>query len=102
MVEEFDTDYYPMDWALHRGDERYLSYLLQYAKPTDNPKAGDIAVFRFGRCVSHAGIMINENEMVHAWLRAKKVVVSRIDEGELNGRLAGFYTLFGEGNKCLA
>lgn len=96
LIDDFAPEYYPMDWALHRDEERYLSYVLKYANQTYKPKAGDIAVYKFGRCISHAGILINENEIIHAWMRSRSVTVSGIKEGELDGRLAGFYTLFEE------
>ena len=96
LIEDYETDYYPFDWALHRSEEKYLENIMRYAQPTNNPKVGDIAVYKFGRCVSHSGIIINEREIVHAWLKAKQVTISRMDEGELNGRLHGYYTLFKE------
>jgi len=94
LIDNFTPNYYPMDWALHRSEEMYLENILKYATETKTPQIGDIAVYKFGRCISHAGILINETEIIHAYLRAKKVTISRIDEGELADRLVGFYTLF--------
>ena len=97
MIEDFKTEYYPMDWALHRGEERYLSYILKYAEETSEPKKGDIVLYKFGRCISHAGILIDDEHIIHSWLHAKSVAVTKIEEGELEGRVAGYYTLFKKG-----
>lgn len=94
LIDNFEPDYYPMDWALHRGEERYLENVLKYAVPTDKPQKGDIVVYKFGRCISHAGILIDDENIVHAWMRSGNVTISRMDEGELAGRIAGYYTLF--------
>jgi len=97
LIENFTPEYYPMDWALHRGEERYLENVLKYAEETTSPKIGDIIVYKFGRCISHAGILIGDNQMVHAWMRSGDVSVSRIDEGELAGRISGYYSVFKAG-----
>lgn len=97
LIDNFTPEYYPMDWALHRGEERYLENILKYAEETDKPKQGDIAVYKFGRCISHAGIIIDEEHIIHAWLRSGNVTISRMDEGELAGRLVGYYTVFKKG-----
>jgi cell wall-associated NlpC family hydrolase len=98
LIENFEPKYYPMDWALHRGEERYLENVLKYAEETDTPKIGDIIVYKFGRCISHAGIYIGDGHIVHAWMRSGNVTISRIDEGELADRIAGYYTVFKKGN----
>lgn len=93
LISDFDTGYYPMDWALHRNEELYLQGLENYAIPTDNLQIGDIVAYKFGRCVSHAGIYIGGDLIVHSWLHNKEVSISRIDEGELSGRIAGYFTI---------
>ena len=94
LIENYETDYYPMDWALHRSEEKYLENIKRYAVETDNPKAGDVVVYKFGRCISHGGIIIDDDHIIHAWMKSGNVTISRMDEGELAGRIAGYYTLF--------
>lgn len=47
---------YAKDIMLHRSEETYLEGLLHYAVETDDPKPGNIALWKFGRIYSHAGI----------------------------------------------
>jgi cell wall-associated NlpC family hydrolase len=95
LIDDYVPDEYPHDWALHRSEERYLHNVLKYAEETDRPQKGDIAVYKFGRCISHAGILIDDENIIHAHLRTKSVSISGIEEGELNGRLNGFYKIKG-------
>lgn len=78
LVDFFRPDHYPPDWAMHRDEERYLGWLDQYARPiTGEPKPADVAVFKVGRCFSHAGIVTTWPLMIHA--SASDRIVSLID-----------------------
>lgn len=99
VVPEFDPGAYPFDWHLHRSEEKYLSWVKKYCDPVENPQPGDIAVFRFGRCVSHAGIVTDWPRIIHAYV-GLGVIVSSTNEAILcrkNGesRLAGIYRFRG-------
>ena len=60
-------NYPPPDWFMHRNEERYLQGMTERADPVAPPwKVGDILTYRYGRCVSHAGIYLGEHLMVHA------------------------------------
>lgn len=93
LSARFDAGYYPPDWHFHRSEERYLGWVQKYAKPTETPRAGDIALFKFGRCISHGAIVVDWPLMIHSHLGIGCVYVNATD-AELNGRLAGFYTVF--------
>lgn len=101
VIKHTDPGYYPHDWNLHRSEELYLSWVKKYCDlATDDPKPGDIAVFRFGRCVSHAGIITAWPRMIHSYV-GMGVIETNINEAILcknNGesRLAGIYRLRGE------
>ncbi|KPJ63686.1 hypothetical protein AMK68_03315 [candidate division KD3-62 bacterium DG_56] len=71
IIEPFDPEWYPPDWHLHQGLERYLSHVRAYAdslKQDETWEVGDLLTFRFGPAqpVSHAGIYVGENMMIHA------------------------------------
>jgi len=59
---------YPPHWHLHRSEEKYLLNFETWAFPVDEPQPGDIALFRFGRTVSHSGIVTSPTTMVHSYL----------------------------------
>ncbi len=92
LVEPFDPRPYTRDWHLHRGDERYLSFLLGRAREVERPQAGDVIVFRIGRCYAHGGIVTAPDPLtiLHAFLPALRVVEEEpARNAELGERLGG-------------
>jgi len=82
------TDHYPPDWHLHRGEERFLGFVLEYCREIQEAQLepGDILLWRIGRCYSHGGFFIGAGEIVHAIVAEGKVRRARLDEGELGWR----------------
>lgn len=69
IVAPFDPRPYPHDWMLHRDAERYRDWVAQFADLVETAAAGDLVLFRVGRCYSHGGIVV-DHRMIHADLRA--------------------------------
>lgn len=95
LVEAFPTDAYPQDWALHRSEERFLGYVERFAHKVVGrlPLPGDVALFRYGRCVSHAGIFVGEKKIIHAYLEARAVVYDDIKvNADLSRRYVGAWS----------
>lgn len=66
---ECDPGTYSQEWHLHRSEEKYLAWIQKYCDiATGEPLPGDIAVFRFGRCNSHAGIVLAWPMIIHAYV----------------------------------
>ena len=68
--------YYPPDWNLHSGADNFLveeigRFAVEIKKSETNP--GDVLVFNFGKCNSHAGILVEKGIFVHCYLTGKKV-----------------------------
>ena len=82
---------YAQDWHLHRSEEKYLAGIQHYAQQTTSPEPGDVALFRFGRCVSHAGILLPEPRTVIHAFAGSGVILSSLDGQELAGRLHSFW-----------
>jgi NlpC/P60 family putative phage cell wall peptidase len=93
LVPFIDPRPYPRDWHLHRNTERYMSGLLQYAHPVDVPKPGDVALFKFGRCYSHAAIVTGETEVIHSYI-GQGVVLADLKQAPLDGREVKFFSLW--------
>ena len=92
---EVNPGYYPPDWHLHRDEERYLGWIKSRCRKVTEAEPGDIALFKFGRCVSHGGIVIAWPRIIHAYLDYG-VIISSIDEplltdGKGRSRLEGIY-----------
>lgn len=92
LAPNIDPGEYPADWHLHRDDERILTGLAQYAHPVDQPQPGDIATYRFGRCVSHAAIIEDDRYIIHAYIVARAVV--RTERSALEERLHSYWSVF--------
>jgi hypothetical protein len=94
LVEEPAIDRYSADWFLHQDRERILEILEAPTVPTDTPDIGDIALFRYGRSVSHSAIVVQYDPgasvvaLVHSH-RATGVVLG----SECPSRFAGYRTL---------
>lgn len=91
---------YSPEWHLHRSEELYRQWIQKYCDVIkEEPLPGDIAVFRFGRCDSHAGIVVKWPVIIHAYI-GMGVVLSDYREALLchkdgKSRLAAIYRLRG-------
>lgn len=108
VVEPVRLAPYAPDWHLHRSEEQFLAQIARYCRPlaaAETPAPADIALFRFGRCVSHGALITAPHPephtappttrvtVLHA-LRGRGVVYDEIGAGSaLAVRLAGVWTL---------
>jgi len=86
---------YTHDFHLHKSEERYLAWVERYCDRVAEAEPGDIAVFKFGRCVSHAGIVLQWPKLIHAYV-GYGVIISNYDAAILcnnrgESRLYGIY-----------
>jgi cell wall-associated NlpC family hydrolase len=93
LTDKPDVGYYPSDWMLHRSEERYLGWIEKYASQVDTPAMGDVVLFKFGRCFSHSGIVVNYPTIIHAQ-REDGCCYADATKGALAGREVRFYSLF--------
>lgn len=98
VVPFVDPRPYPTDWMLHHSDEVYLAGLDRYAQrlPADAPpETGDIQMMRFGRTQSHAAIVMDWPQIIHAYQPAGMVTLGSVDEAAFARRLGPRYRLTG-------
>lgn len=96
IAGDVDPRPYTADWHFHQSDEVYLNGILRYARKVDMPEPGDIALFQFGRCVSHGGIVTESTTIIHAYQENRAVVLTDISmSAALAKRLRGYYRLEG-------
>lgn len=63
----------------------------RYAKRTDKPEPGDLVFFiTNGKSISHAGIYIGDNQMIHAPSSGKRVEITRFDTPYWQQRFYGY------------
>lgn len=80
LCAPFDPRPYPVDWHLHRSEERYLGFVFDRGHEVDRPLPGDVMVLRYGRCYSHGGIVtaVSPLTLVHAYYPARRVVEEQV------------------------
>ena len=92
LVAPFDPRPYSSDWHLHRSEEVYLRLLLERAHEVAAPQAGDVVLFRYGRCFSHGGIVTKAEPftLVHAFASAGVVLEEELRHNvQIADRLGG-------------
>ena len=57
LVPPIEPGYYAPDWFLHQDRERILEWVERYWTRVEAPALGDLALFRYGRTLSHSGIV---------------------------------------------
>jgi len=80
LCPPFDPRPYPVDWHLHRSEERYLGFIFDRSAEAEEPLPGDVMVFRYGRCYSHGGIVTAAAPLriVHAYYQARMVIEDEV------------------------
>jgi len=75
VVEPFDPRPYPRLWFLHKSEELYLGWLNRFAEeiPAEEAKPGDIVIYKYGQCFSHAGMIVSDQLLIHAWFLEEQV-----------------------------
>lgn len=92
VVPLVDPGYYAPDWHLHRSEEVYITWMDRYGTRVQVPEIGDVALYRFGRCYSHAAILVAPDTWVHAYL-GRGVIVSKSNDEPLAGRPVMYWTI---------
>lgn len=87
----FATWIYPEQWALHRGEEQFLQTLERFGRQTTETLPGNVIVFKFGRCYSHGGIIIEWPLIIHAFKPVRAVVYEDMSCSALRFRPHRFY-----------
>ncbi|MFD2234833.1 NlpC/P60 family protein [Phaeospirillum tilakii] len=92
LIGPQDPGYYPPDWHLHRGVERYLAAVERVARLVDAPLPGDLVMYRFGRAFAHGAIVTGWPTIIHA-VKGLGVIESSGDGPEVAGRVRRAYRL---------
>jgi cell wall-associated NlpC family hydrolase len=70
-------DDYPPDWSLHQKRERYLDFIMPYVDEVPNIVVGGFCLIHLGQAYSHAAIMLDDGNYIHAWGRLRQGRVTR-------------------------
>lgn len=90
---EVDPGFYSSQFGLHRDEEQFISWVEKYGKEVEGPVEGGIVLFKYGRCFSHGGIIVEGGFFVHAVMKTAMVIKSQLSEPEYAERQMKFYEL---------
>jgi cell wall-associated NlpC family hydrolase len=63
----FDPRPYPPQWHVHKSEEKYMNYVLSFAKEIQGPpKPGDVVMFKIGQVHAHGAIVTQWPNVIHA------------------------------------
>lgn len=68
LIAPFEVDY-PKDIYLHKNNEIYIEHVLSAGAveiSAGQAQKGDLAIWRWGRAFAHGGIMLPNNQIIHA------------------------------------
>ena len=97
-----EIPHYSPTFMLHKSDEKYIEGLKKYTREVETPLTGDIAIWKFGRCFSHAAIVVQWPRIVHAYMGSGVILedVNKADWLRLKGnnipREVKFFSYWGK------
>jgi cell wall-associated NlpC family hydrolase len=83
VFQPFDPRPYPPTWHMHHGDERYLAWMQALSEEVAQPAPGDVALWRFGKCFSHSGIVTRPGEVANASSLHRRCTLNNTSEAWL-------------------
>lgn len=92
LVPKFPVESYPPDFMLHRGEEKFLSYVTQYAHEVADPLPADLAMYKVGHSFSHGAIVVAWPKIIHAQVD-HGVIYDEGDLGRLGAKKRSFWRL---------
>ena len=99
LIPRLKLPYYSAQWHLHRGEERYLGLVTQYAVEIPGPPLpGDVVLWKFGRCFSHGAIVTEWPFVVHAYLNGHCTLEDISTALWLRDRPMKFFSYWGSAN----
>lgn len=78
VLPPFDPRPYPPRWHLHKDEERFLGWIRTLGRETEELKAGNVILYKEGRCFSHGALLVDPGHVVHASWRAKEVLLAEV------------------------
>ena len=96
LIPHFTVEHYSHQWQLHRTREWYLEYLRQFGREVEEREQGpgDVVIWKLGRVFSHAAIILDWPQVIHA-VNGMGVIIESVDSAlRLIGRPRKFFSPF--------
>jgi NlpC/P60 family putative phage cell wall peptidase len=91
--KKINIDTYSVEWHLHNREELMCNTVESFGclrKDINDKEPGDILAFKFGRVNSHLGILLPNDQFIHARIDIGKVVINSLS-GDWITRLGRVY-----------
>lgn len=93
LVEPFDPRPYHPQWFVHNERSLFIEWLERCGgHRVAAPSPGDVALVKFGKHPAHGAILVDENEMVHAYKPLRTVM--RDSRRGLQHRVDSYWSVF--------
>lgn len=96
-LPHFDPRPYSQQWHLHRSEEKYLAWIKTYAVEIQAADVGlgDLILFKYGRTISHSGIVVKLNPLVfiHSFI-GEGCVLAGLNERDYTERVDSYWSAF--------
>jgi len=91
---DYDPRPYPLNWFVHHEDELLIHQVERYAHRIEREKLepADLILYRFGKCASHAAIVIDGDYVIHAYAEQGNVTLQ--ERRALERREHSYWSVF--------
>ena len=76
-VADFKIDHYSPQFFLHQDEERFLNFVLRFAReiPREQATTADVVLYKVGRVFAHGAIIVDPGwpSIIHAHYAARRV-----------------------------
>lgn len=93
VIKRFSPRKYSRQFHLHRDEEWYKGYVETWASPVEDPRPGDLVLFKVGRLFAHGAIITQPGwpHVIHAMAREESVIPDDISQTSLKDAERIFY-----------
>lgn len=94
LIQKQDLPHYEHLWHLHKYEERYVEAITKYTTEVEKAEAGDLVLFKMGKCFSHGVICLEWPTGMHAYFGRNVFETDMEKDGALVGRPRRFYSFW--------
>ena len=98
IIERKPLPYYPRDFHLHRDVEWFNGLISDRCVETTKTLPGNIIMYRYGRIIAHAAIIIEWPKIIHVYT-GRGVIFGDATSAELSNRQVKIYDFWGKNDE---
>jgi cell wall-associated NlpC family hydrolase len=95
LLPHIEPGFYLAEHALHNSKEIFKGIVEKHLYPVKKPQMGDLILYKFGLCRSHAALVVDYPKIIHSYIR-QGVILDTDYNSELRNIEKDFYSLWKE------